>query len=448
MKWTLERRALLTGCLVLVLLLVIGSAQYATIQKLVHSLEWVTHTVGVGEQVGKVQDALSASAAEARRFVTTGDASTLESYSPAVKILWTNFEELSEMVADNPNQQARIARLRPLLERRIHTLDHAIAQRQGGGSSAAVIGDLDRVALAETDPIRRIADEIRDEEGQLRAKRQGRAETNQRRAMVLLAMGSLFAVGVVVWGAIALHRDVAERNRAEEALRSSQGELRDLSGRLLKLQDEERRRLARELHDGVSQIVTAVQLRLATLEICIPPENQPAHAELAELSGLMERCGREIRTLSHLLHPPVLDHIGVASAIRWFVEGFSERSGIKVEVQAEEEHWPRFSADTETTLFRITQEALTNIHRHSGSSTARIQASLLDGHVRLEISDDGRGIPADVLNSPARLGVGIRGMTERVRLLGGKLSIESSERGTTVRADLPAEGRQGDQGPA
>jgi signal transduction histidine kinase len=442
MKWTLESRAILIGAIVLALFLVIGSVQYATIHDLVNSLEWVTHTVAVGSQVGTVQDALSRCGAEARRFVTTGDASPLGSYGLAVKNLGSRVEDLSEMVADNPDQKARIAELRPLLDRRIETLNQAIAERQRGGSSAAVIAELDRVALAQTDPIRQVTDEIRDEENRLLGERRAKTEMNRRRATLLVAVGSLFAVVVVIWGAVALHRDVAERNRAEVALRSSEDALRDLSGRLLQSQDDERRRLARELHDGTAQILAAMQLHLVTLESLVAPAQGPAQSSFLQLSELLERGSREIRTMSHLLHPPLLEHTGLGSAIRWYVKGFSDRSGIKVEVQTEE-NWPRLSPETETALFRIAQEALTNIHRHSGSSTARIKVGMGDGRIGLEISDDGRGIPADVLATPARLGVGIRGMMERVRLLGGKLSIESGRWGTTVRAELPAEGRDG-----
>jgi hypothetical protein len=131
-------------------------------------------------------------------------------------------------------------------------------------------------------------------------------------------------------------------------------------------------------------------------------------------------------------------HPGLGSAIRSYAEGFGRRSGITVTTDIPD-GLPRFSLDIETALFRVTQESLTKVHRHSGSKTADVRVALLDGSTRLEISDHGRGIPTEVLRSPAKLGVGIRGMTERVRLLGGELSVESDERGTTVRAELPSE---------
>jgi signal transduction histidine kinase len=436
MRWSLESKAILTGTLVLALLLVIGLAQYATIHDLVASLQMVTHTVSVGEQLGTVQDAVSRTGAAARRFVTTGDGGDLDAYNSAVENARGSVLVLAAMVADNPVQVARIVQLRPLVERRLAGLDDVVTERESGSTAAAGIGELDRVALAQTDAIRLVLDRMRSEEDRLLVERNSEAAANRRRTSAVLALGSLFAVGVVLWGAVALHRDVARRNQMEAALRSSEDALRDLSGRIMRLQDDERRRWARELHDGTSQTLTAIQLRVATLQLTLAPDNERTQASLAELSALIERCSREIRTLSHLLHPPLLEHTGIASAIRWYAEGFTERSGIKVDVQTADD-WPRLDPESETALFRVTQEALTNIHRHSGGTTATIKAAVQDGRVVLEIIDDGRGIAPELLESPARFGVGLRGMTERIRLLGGKLSIASGQQGTTVRAELP-----------
>ncbi len=445
MKWTVEGRAILSGCVVLALLLIIGFAQYGTVRELSNNLQWVTHTVEVGKQLGTVEDALSKSATAARRFAISGDTDVLSSYHASVENLRASLQGLAEMVADNAAEKTRVASLGPLLERRISTLGGVIAARQGGGSAAAAVAELDRTGLPQMDPIREILDEMRAEEDQLLVERSARAAASRKRANAFVALGSLFAVAVVVWGVVALHRDIVKRNRVEAALRSSEAALRDLSGRLLQAQDEERRRLARELHDGTSQLLAAVQLRLAALQTTISPDNAQIQHSLTELSSVVERCSREIRTLSHLLHPPLLEHTGIGSAIRWYAEGFSERSGVKVQIQIPD-NWPRFSSEVETAIFRITQEALTNIHRHSGSATAKIEANLENGRIRLEISDDGRGITPDILETPARFGVGLRGMTERVRLLGGKLTIESGKLGTTVRAELPVEGSEAASG--
>ena len=229
----------------------------------------------------------------------------------------------------------------------------------------------------------------------------------------------------------ALIRDLTDRKRTEQALR-------ELSGRVLRLQDEERSRLARELHDGTSQALAAMHLHLAALENVLPQGNTVARASIDELISLVSSAGSELRTVTHLLHPPLLEQTGLSEAIRWYAEGFGQRSGIRVETRIEDA-LPRFHADFERAAFRIVQETLANIHRHSGSKMAQIGMELKGRSLTLEIKDQGRGIAPEILNGPARWGVGIRGMKERVRLLGGELDIKSDDNGTILRASLPIE---------
>jgi signal transduction histidine kinase len=208
----------------------------------------------------------------------------------------------------------------------------------------------------------------------------------------------------------------------------------------LRLQDDERRRIARELHDSTAQNLAALSLNLSTVSEAgdgLPPLARQA---LTEALDLANQSTREMRTLSYLLHPPLLDEVGVSAALRWYADGFAQRSGIQVDLRIPPE-LGRLPSDLELTLFRIVQECLTNIHRHSGSSTARIQVAAENGGIVLEVRDQGRGVqPGNAGRlSPTngQLGVGIAGMHERVRQLGGTLRIDSSAQGTTVRATLP-----------
>lgn len=223
---------------------------------------------------------------------------------------------------------------------------------------------------------------------------------------------------------LALQVEVTERKLAEE-------EVLNLSGRLMRVQDEERRHLARELHDSAAQTLVSAVLNLSFARDAVPAEAE-TRVKIEESIRMVEQCSNELRTIAYLLHPPLLEELGLSRSLRGFVDGFRRRSGIDVtfEVQPEPE---RLDFELELTVFRIVQESLSNIHRHSGSQSAEISLRCRDGEVNLEIVDHGSGFSG----SPEETGVGIAGMRERVRLLQGRLEIRSSSSGTVIRVVLP-----------
>lgn len=232
-------------------------------------------------------------------------------------------------------------------------------------------------------------------------------------------------------GSLEINTDITARKRAEEAARS-------LSGRILTLQDDERRRIARGLHDSLGQYLTALKINLDRLST-----SDNGNAALAsESAGVVDKCLTETRTISYLLHPPMLDEAGFGSAARWYVDGFSRRSGIKVNLNLPP-RLGRMHRDVEVALFRAVQEALTNIHRHSGGSMVDIHLSVDTMELQLEIKDDGRGIPRKrlrtLIEGAAEAGVGLAGMRERVRELSGSLEIRSDRTGTSVVISIPVE---------
>jgi len=242
-----------------------------------------------------------------------------------------------------------------------------------------------------------------------------------------------------------LEERVRERTRELEAknleLVRQTDVVRELSARLLQIQDEERRRIARELHDSVGQMLAAVSMNLATVTREADALSPEAGKALQDNVGLLEQLSSEIRTISHLLHPPLLDEVGLQSALQWYIEGFGERSKIKVDLELPDD-FGRLPRNLEITLFRVVQECLTNIHRHSGSSTAAIRVARSENEVRLEVRDAGKGIPAEAqtsLSSGKLSGVGLRGMHERLRQMGGQLDVQSDANGTLVVATLPIE---------
>jgi PAS domain S-box-containing protein len=229
-------------------------------------------------------------------------------------------------------------------------------------------------------------------------------------------------------------QDVTQRKRTEEALR-------DVSGRLLQSQNEERRRIARELHDSTAQNLAALGMNISLIRKAGATLDAKARDRLKDSEALAQQACREIRTLSYLLHPPELEDGDLWSAVRWYAEGFSNRSGIRVDLTIPKASQAgRLPEQIETTLFRIVQESLANIHRHSGSPRARIRFARGRSAVTMVVRDQGRGLrprKGHPAMSPALMGVGIAGMRERVQQLGGRLEIDSSARGTAVKVTLP-----------
>jgi PAS domain S-box-containing protein len=238
-------------------------------------------------------------------------------------------------------------------------------------------------------------------------------------------------------------RDVTERMFAQKSLeeskqrlRESEKSLRDLSLHLLRTQDEERRHIGREIHDSLGQYLSVLKMKLDAMS-----SSPPTTEETAQCATLVEECVKEVRTISYLLYPPMLEEMGLKSAIPWYLEGFSKRSGINTTFHVPDD-FERLSRDAELVLFRVLQESLTNVQRHSGSKTADVEISQTDNGVTLQVMDRGKGLPTAILEHGSQdwmgsLGVGLRGMSERLRQLGGSLDISSTESGTRVRATVP-----------
>ena len=227
------------------------------------------------------------------------------------------------------------------------------------------------------------------------------------------------------------------RNRTAE-LEQTEASLRAVTGRLLRAQDEERRRIARELHDSAGQILAALSMNLIPLEPRLAQLSAELGKGVTDSIFLVDELSRQLRTMSHLLHPPLLDEAGLQSALAWYVDGFAERSKIKVQFEYDRSIG-RLPREMETAMFRLVQECLTNVHRHSGSASACVRVSRAAESVRVEVVDQGKGIAGGALrpSGPAKPGIGIQGMRERVRQLGGNIDIRSGEEGTQVIARFP-----------
>lgn len=259
-------------------------------------------------------------------------------------------------------------------------------------------------------------------------------ETTQAREELDTLLNQLRAANERLAASAAQAHTMAEEARAREE------EYRRLSSRLLTLQDDERRRLARDLHDSTGQRLAVLIMNLDMVGRATTALDAPLRRVLAESRSLAEECAREVRTFAYLLHPPLLEEAGLLSAVRWYAEGFAKRSGIHVAVELGEVG--RLPPPIETALFRIVQESLTNVHRHASTTTASIRLTVTADVVALEIHDQGHGLRAPLthqtgMSQPEALGVGIQGMRERIRQLGGTFDVEFTDDGTTVSVGVP-----------
>jgi len=213
-------------------------------------------------------------------------------------------------------------------------------------------------------------------------------------------------------------------------------ELRRLSTRLMTMQDQERRRLARDLHDGLGQELAVAKMVLD--KMMLKKSAQPAGEEWSQASSIVDRAIQQVRTMSHLLHPPLLDEVGLLSALSWYVEGITKRSGIEISLEVEPRDFPRLSADVETAVFRIVQEALTNVFRHSEASKVWMTLAQKEENIVVAVRDDGKGVDKRITElQPDSVGVGIGGMKQRAREFGGELRLTNVHPGTLVELTIP-----------
>jgi PAS domain S-box-containing protein len=247
----------------------------------------------------------------------------------------------------------------------------------------------------------------------------------------------------------ALRKEIEKKTEAERKLHESEKSLRQLSLRLLQTQDEERRRIGRDLHDSVGQYLVGLKMKVDSLKSSAERNHRPDASGLAECAQLAEEAIKDVRTISYLLYPPMLEELGLRSAIPWYLNGFTKRSGIKTTFEVSPD-FDRISGDLELALFRVLQESLTNVHRHSGSSTATVRLLTKNRAVILQVIDEGKGIQSKSCEDRGQdwrgaIGVGLRGMNERMRQLGGDLELSSAQGGTTVSATVPLpDGEAGD----
>ncbi|HLV86400.1 MAG TPA: CHASE3 domain-containing protein [Candidatus Sulfotelmatobacter sp.] len=396
--------------------------------KLLSAETWVMHTRDVQVALERVNTLFSRAGRARSEYVTSHDPSRLADFQSAIQLIPPELAQVKGLTSDNASQQENFKELAGLSDRRLQMLQAAVAAAQDPKTPIGAQALSNQAIVGIGAEMDRLIQQMQNQEQSLLDVRAERKRHSEKLVAVLLAVTFLIAGALFVLDYRLLNSELRERRRAQASLQM-------LSARILRLQDEERRRFSRDLHDSMGQLLVSIKMQLDLLALSMAD-----NATLINCSALLDQALRETRTISHLLHPPLLDQAGFESAAREYAEGFSKRSGIPVAFEATGAV-ERLAPLLETTLFRLLQEGLTNIHKHAASSKVDIRVAFEPAQVTLAISDDGKGMPVGILDSfhhdGVRLGVGLAGMKERVRELGGHIEIESDSKGTRIVAVLP-----------
>lgn len=423
----------------LVMVVTTGVIAYFTEAGVMNSRTWVLHTYGVKTNLEELQFALSEMRASGDFYLLSNDKAELIHSRDQASQIRDSIVALRRLTQDNPNEQRRLDLLGPLTDRQISQFEEFVDTYGKGASGTSEMRKYAVEASERREQIRSLILAMQDEEGHLLQARLETWDVLFKRNIITLGAAFTIAVILLIYNFGLFLAEIARRKETERIERQNAESYRALSARILELQDVERRKIARELHDSVGQYLTGLKLNLEHLQAGKSPAPSENQALLSETIDLTERAIGEVRTISHLLHPPLLDELGFDSAARWYVEGFSKRSGIEVRLQAGEivERLPR---EIELALFRVLQEALTNVHRHANARSVDVEITCSDEKAVLVVRDDGKGIPSDVLQrfrAGLAAGIGLAGMRERLAELHGTLEVESEGDGSFIRASLP-----------
>jgi len=401
------------------------------------SVGWALHSYEVRGEIGTLR--LDSADLTAMVVEAPNDPASLKGTAKELSDEQRTLADLRLQTRDNATQQERLARLAPLLDETRSQLEACSTDSRCLPSLSPYQQEFLRSLYRRDQEILGILDSMDTEEKKLL---EGRLSAWSRRfgiMVVALTVSALSAAFLVLFNFRMLLKEIDRRERSEQLIREHVDSYRALSGRILELQDTERRKIARELHDSIGQYLASLKFQIGQVERVVVTNPAALQTLLSETSDLLDRCLAEVRTISHLLHPPLLDELGLYSAARWYVEGFAERSGLQADFTVDD-FVDRLHKDAEIALFRVLQEALTNVHRHAGATRVEIDLSCKNNEAALVVKDNGRGVPPETLrryHEGHGGGIGLAGMRERLSELGGNLTVESSASGTLLRACLP-----------
>jgi signal transduction histidine kinase len=422
--------------LIFLTIIALGAVAYFTERGIVVSRDWVIHTYQVRAQLNELQLEVTRAQADETFNLLIPSKQQAPQLSELSDLALRTVAELRKLTIDNPRQQQRLDQLGQVLVQSGSQIQRApdsnethIQLSSGETARQAAIVDHER----QVDSIVRT---MQDEEQSLLEQRLKAWDYLFRRNVLMLGLAFAVVTVMLAYNFRLLVSEVTRTKDTEKRVRDNAESYRLMSARILESQDSERRRIARELHDSVGQYLAGLKINLCQLESGARTESLKL---IRETIALTECAIQEVRTISHLLHPPLLEELGFLSAARWYVDEYGKRGQIKVSLQVDEpiERLPR---EIEIALFRVLQESLTNVYRHAAAQAVDVSIVCRDGHVTLVVADDGKGIPQGVLSrfrGGAASGIGLAGMRERLAEFGGEIRVESSGGGTTVEAWIP-----------
>jgi len=392
-----------------------------TIYKLYSSEKWVRHTYQILLELGQLQSNLSKLGRDRRAFLDSADGRYVTDFSETREQIAIELQNVRALTLDNPEQLANCSLLDDSINARLKMLENSI--QVGGSANSEVQRQYTDEVVNSGFEAGAITDRMTQIERDLLEKRQ--TITSTLFLTILCILISTFCLSVFTFWLYyrLLSKELDERKAAERSAQS-------LSVALMRVQDDERRKFSRELHDSLGQILVCAKMLADQVS-----NEVPGDARLIDLIATLQDALKETRTLSHLLHPPLLDEMGFAAAAKWFIDNFSQRTGIAVVFDCPSE-LPKLPNRLEFVMFRVLQECLTNVHRHSRSTTAQVSVSVKDQTAGLEVRDNGVGIPRDkleaFLSTGTGVGVGLAGIKQRVKEQGGTLSVRSDSGSGTV----------------
>lgn len=431
-------RAISLFCALLVIIGV-GIVAYRTQMDVEGSRALIVHTYEVREHLQDLQLDLTRAQASASDYLLSKDESQLVNFSQNTNRISETLKLIRIMTADNARQQARLDQLEQLFQQQLVSLGISSTPISADVNRVPQVSNLPKDVLQRQSQIDSIILVMLDEEDLLLQDRSRNWNRFFQHNLATLGLAFAVAIFLVGYNFRLLTLEVRHSKDMERMLRESSQSYRALSARILGLQDTERRKVARELHDSVGQYLAGLKINLDQFNSRRGNLPDGSAALMAEVLDLTDRAINEVRTISYLLHPPLLDELGFVSAARWYAEGFAKRSGIPIHLDIGEivERLPK---EIELALFRVLQESLTNVHRHAGATSMDITVRCVEKKVILTVQDNGKGIPPDVIKrfrAGVAAGVGLAGMRERIAELNGELEVESVSGSSMVRATLP-----------